>query len=152
MGILTANLPAPLDRLRPGRPDPIRIVIVAILLVLALFVWSAARDRLVTPIDDLVTEQVCRDHGEEIGRELVSHERSNRFGLSNRSEGFCSYGAGPDGEAPITLTIAETEPGPRYRATKWIGIIAQLGIVSFFLRLTIDPALDFYRYLRSWFD
>lgn len=105
-----------------------------------------------TPLDELVTEQACEDHGEEIGRDLIGYERSNRFGLSNRSEGFCSYGSGPDGEAPITLTMAETEPGSRYRAAKWIGIIAQLGIVSIFLRLTIDPALDFYRYVRSWFD
>ncbi len=150
--ILTESLPAPLNRFRPDRIDPIRVVIVAVLVVLSLFVWSAARDRLVTPLDDLVTERVCNDHGEEIGREVTGHERSNRFGLSNRSEGFCSFGQGPEGEAPITLAIAEIEPGLQYRAAKWVGIIAQLGIVSIFLRLTVDPALDFYRYLRSWFD
>ncbi len=126
------------------------MLIVAVILVLAVFVWSLARDRVVTPFDDFMTERACADHGEEIERELLSHERSNRFGLSNRSEGYCAYGVGPEGEAPITLAIASTEPGLQYRAAKWIGIIVQLGIVSFFLRLTIDPALDLYRYLRSW--
>lgn len=149
--ILTESLPTPLNRFRPDRIDPVRVVIVAVLLVASLFVWSAARDRLVTPLDDLATERACEQYGEEIGREVTGHERSNRFGLSNRSEGFCFYGEGAEGEAPITLAIAEVEPGLEYRAAKWVGIIIQLGIVSIFLRLTIDPALDFYRYVRSWF-
>ncbi len=121
-----------------------------VLLLAALVVWNLARSRVVAPFDALITERLCLDHGEEIGRELLDFERSNRFGWSNRSEGFCAFGAGPDGEAPITRTIADTEPGLLYQAGKVIGIIVQLGIVSVFLRLTIDPALDLYRYLRSW--
>lgn len=120
------------------------------LIVAALVVWNVSRSRVVAPFDGLITERLCLDHGEEIGRELLDYERSNRFGWSNRSEGFCFFGSGPDGEAPITRTIAETEPGLLYRAGKWIGIIVQLGIVSLFLRLTVDPSLDLYRYLRSW--
>ncbi len=148
--IQTEHLREPLSRFSLASIDPARILIVLALIVASLFVWSLARDRIVTPFDDLVTERLCLDHGETIEREAVGHERSNRFGLSNRSEGFCSFGEGPNGEAPITKTIAETEPGLLYRAAKWIGIIVQLGIVSIFLRLTIDPALDVYRYLRSW--
>ncbi len=133
------------------RIDPIKLVLVGILAALALVVWSIGRNQVVTPLDDLVTERLCRDHGEEIGRESVGYERSNRFGLFNRSEGYCSYGEGPDGEAPITLTIEDTAPGPLYRGTKIVGIIIQLGIVSIFLRLTVDPVLESYHYLRERF-
>lgn len=125
------------------------MLIVAAILVVALFLWSEVRDRAATPFDDQVTERLCLDHGEEIERNMIGYERSNRFGLRDRSEGFCRYGHGPNGEAPITLTLADTDPGLLYRAAKAIGIILQLGIVSFFLRMTIEPALDFYRYLRS---
>ena len=152
VGILTQSLPPSLSRFDPRRIDPFQAVIVAVLLVAAVFVWSAVRDRVATPLDERMTEQRCADHGEDIGREALGHERSNRFGLRDRSVGYCFFGPGPDGEAPITLTIAQTEPGPLYRAAKWIGIIIQLGVVSIFLRLTIDPALDLYRYVRSAFS
>lgn len=132
-----------------ARIDPFRVAIVAAILLAALVIWSLTRNQIVEPFDRMVTEQLCRDHAEEIGRETVGYERSNRFGVRNRSEGYCRYGEGPNGEAPITLTIEETDPGPLYLGAKWVGIIVQLGIVSFFLRLTVEPALDFYRYLRS---
>ncbi len=138
---LTATL---LDRI-----DPIKIALVAMLLVAAIWLWGQARERLVHPLDELVTEQLCDTYGEEIERTVVGYERSNRFGLRDRSEGFCRYGIGPNGEAPITLTIEETAPGPLYRGAKRVGIIAQLGIVSIFLRFTIEPVLGFYRYVRS---
>lgn len=138
-----------MDRFRPERIDPVRVAIVAALLVVAVFVWSMARDRVVTPLDEMITEDACTTHGDEIGRALLDYERSNKFGLFNRSEGYCYYGEGPNGETPITQTMAEVQPGALYRAGKWIGIIIQLGIVSIFLRLTIDPALDLYRYIRS---
>jgi hypothetical protein len=135
-----------------SRIDPFRIVIVVAILLVAVFLWSLARNQIVRPFDNLVTEQLCRNHADELGREMIGYERSNRFGLSDRSEGYCLFGDGPNGEAPITVTIEETDPGPLYLGAKWIGIIVQLGIVSLFLRLTIDPALDFYRYLRSAFS
>ena len=135
----------------PFRLDPVQGVLVLILLGLAFVVWSVGRNQVVRPLDNLMTERLCLDHGEEIARTSTGYERSNRFGLIDRSEGYCFYGEGPDGEAPITLTIEETEPGPLYRGAKWVGIIIQLGIVSIFLRLTVDPVLDAYRYLRSRF-
>ncbi len=132
-----------------SRIDPFRIVIVAVLMICALFVWSFARDRIVAPVDELVTEQLCITYGEEVEREVIGFERSNRFGIFNRSEGFCRYGQGPNGEAPISVTIEDTAPGPLYRGAKIIGIITQLGIASIFLRFTMDPSLDFYRWVRS---
>ncbi len=144
------TLPAPSgSRSLRDRFDPIKLVIVLVLIVLAIGVWSIARNRVVGPLDGLVTERLCLDHGELIERPVTGYERSNRFGLVNRSYGSCSFGQGPEGEPPMTLTIEETEPGPLYRAAKWIGIIVQLGIVSIFLRLTVDPVLDLYRYVRS---
>lgn len=134
-----------------SRLDPIKIVLVGILLMLAVVVWSIGRNQVVKPLDNLMTERLCLDHAEEIGRVSTGYERSNRFGLINRSEGYCFFGEGADGEAPITLTIEDTAPGPLYRGAKWIGIIIQLGIVSIFLRFTVDPVLDTYRYLRERF-
>lgn len=129
--------------------DPIKWVIVAGLVVLAVMVWSFVRTNIVEPFDDIVTERQCLDHGEEIERELLGWERSNRFGLFDRSVGFCRFGDGPNGEAPITLTLADTEPGHLFQGAKAIGIIIQLGIVSIFLRLTVEPVLDFYRHVRA---
>lgn len=133
------------------RIDPIKIVLVGLLAALAIVVWSIGRNEVVTPLDGLMTERLCLDHAEEIGRVSTGYERSNRFGLFNRSEGYCFFGEGPEGEAPITLTIEDTAPGPLYRGAKLIGIIIQLGIVSIFLRFTVDPVLDTYRYLRERF-
>lgn len=138
----------PLARLQ-GLFDPFKIILGILILIAAFYVWSAVRSGIVEPLDKLVTEQLCENYGEEIGRTVTGYERSNRFGLRNRSEGFCFYGQGPEGEAPITLTIEETQPGNRYRAAKWIGIIVQLGIVSIFLRFVVDPVMETYRYVRS---
>lgn len=131
--------------------DPIKIVLAVLIAIAAFWVWSVVRTAVAEPLDRFVTEQLCEDHGEEISRELLGFERSNRFGLRNRSEGFCFYGEGPQGEAPITLTIEDTLPGPRYRAAKWIGIIIQLGLVSIFVRFVVDPVMDTYRYIRQRF-
>lgn len=139
----------PLTQTVLDRIDPIKIILVAALLVVAVFVWGETRDRVIEPLDNIVTERLCITYGEEIERSVVGYERSNRFGLVNRSEGFCRYGEGVNGEAPITLTIEETAPGRLYRGAKLIGIITQLGIVSIFLRFTIEPVLGFYRYIRS---
>ncbi len=139
----------PLTATLLDRVDPIKIILVAALLVVAFFVWGEARERIVQPLDELVTERLCDTYGDEIERSVVGFERSNRFGLVNRSEGFCRYGTGPNGEAPMTLTIEDTAPGPLFRAAKLIGIIVQLGIVSIFLRFTVEPVLGFYRFVRS---
>lgn len=138
------NLPTLRNRL-----DPVKLVLVAALLVGALFVWDFARNRVIQPFDNVVTETLCITYGEEIGRTVIGYERSNRFGLVDRSEGYCFYGSGPDGEAPITVTIEDTLPGSRYRAAKIMEVIVQLGIVSIFLRLTIEPVLDVYRWIRG---
>lgn len=138
----------PLARLQ-GLFDPFKIILGILIAIAALFVWSAVRSAMIEPLDNAVTEQLCDSYGEEINRQVTGYERSNRFGLRNRSEGYCFYGQGPEGEAPITLTIEETQPGNRYRAAKWIGIIIQLGIVSIFLRFVVDPVMDTYRYVRS---
>lgn len=131
------------------RFDPIKYFLVGILVVMALIVWSIGRNQVVRPLDEILTEQLCLDHGDEIERDSVGYERSNRFGLVNRSVGYCLYGEGPNGEAPITLTIEDTAPGPLYRGAKWVGVIIQFGIVSIFLRFTVDPVLDGYRYIKD---
>ena len=133
------------------RFDVVRWLVVAVIAVLAIFVFNLARSRVVAPFDDLVTEQMCLRHGEEIERTLLDFERSNQFALQNRTDGFCSYGPGPDGEPAFSLPVAETEPGPLYTWAKAIGIIIQLGIASIFIRLVTEPALATSRFLVERF-
>jgi hypothetical protein len=133
------------------RFDPFKLLLVLVIALAALIVWSEVRQRVVAPFDELATESQCADHGEDIGREPAGYERSNRFGLFNRSVGFCFYEEGAEGEPPLTVSIADTEPGPLYRGAKFAGIIIQLGLVSIFLRLVVDPILDTYRQIRERF-
>lgn len=128
--------------------DPLYWIAIAALLLMTLVVWSMARSRVVEPFDRFVTNQHCLDKAQEFERELVEIGRSNRFGLVDRNEGFCSFGEGPNGEAPMTLTLEQTAPGPLFRAFKAFGIVLQFGIVSIFLRFVVDPVLDVYRAIR----
>lgn len=135
--------------------DPVfkvgRWFIIAVIAGLALFVLSLARTHVVAPFDNLVTEQMCLRHGEEIERSLLDFERSNQFALRDRTVGFCSYGPGPEGEPAIAMPVDETEPGALYTWAKAIGIIIQLGIASIFVRLVTEPALETYRFLVDRF-
>jgi len=129
----------------PFKIDLGRWLIAAIIGVLALLVLDVARNRAVAPFDNVVTEQMCLRHGEELGRSLIGYERSNRFALQNRTDGFCSFGTGPNGEPPVTMTVEEADPGALYTWAKAIGIVLQLGIVSVFIRFVTEPAFDLYR-------
>lgn len=128
-----------------------RWLIVAFIVLSALIVLNLARNRVVAPFDNLVTEQMCLRHGEDVERTLLDFERSNRFALRNRTDGFCSYGPGPEGEPAVVMAIADTEPGALYRWAKAIGIILQLGIASIFVRIVTEPALETYRFLTERF-
>lgn len=141
----TEQQPTPINRFT----DPFFWITIALLGFMALLVWSVARDRIVEPFDRFVTEQHCLDTGNELEREALGFERSNRFGLRNRSEGLCQFGEGPNGEAPMTMTLEQTAPGPLFRAFKGFGIVIQLGIVSIFLRLIVDPTLELFRAVRA---
>ena len=124
-------------------------VIVAVIALLAFMVFGFARDRIVAPFDNLVTEQMCLRHGEEIERTLLDFERSNNLALTNRTDGFCSYGPGLQGEPAVTMTVQETQPGALYTWAKAVGLVVQLGIASIFIRLVTEPALETYRFLRQ---
>lgn len=130
----------------------LRGVVVLLILVASLFVWRFARAAVVQPFDSLVTEQACRGHGEDIGRPLIDYERSNRFGLSNRTVGYCLLGPVDGGQGSVQLRLDEIEFGPLYRLAKAAGIITQLAIVSFFLRLAVDPAMDLYRIVLRFIE
>lgn len=130
------------------RFDYARWVLAAGIAISALIVLVVARNTLVRPIDDLVTEQTCRNYGEEIQRPLIEYEQSNQFALTDRTDGFCLFGAGEGGEGTVRYTLEEIEPGPRYTMAKLGGIVLQLGIASIYLRLVTEPAFGLYRYLR----
>ena len=129
--------------------DAGRWLIVALIVIMALLVLGFARSRVVAPFDNLVTEQMCLRHGEAIERTLLDFERSNNFALQDRSDGFCSYGPGPEGEPAVTMTVEETEPGALYTWAKAVGIMLQLGIASIFVRLVTEPALETYNFLTQ---
>jgi len=131
--------------------DIVRWLIVAVIAGCALIVFNLARTWVVAPFDNLVTEQMCLRHGEEIERTLLDFERSNRFALRDRTDGFCSYGPGPEGEPAMAVAIADTDPGALYTWAKAIGIILQLGIASIFIRLVTEPLLESYRFLAERF-
>ncbi len=126
-----------------------RWVVIAIIAILSLQVLNFARERLVAPFDGLITEQMCLRYGEDTGRTLLDFERSNRFTLGERSDGFCSYGPGLNGEPALSLTVQETEPGALYTWAKVVGILLQLGVVSTFIRLVTEPALETYRFIAE---
>ena len=117
----------------------------------ALIVLVVARNTIVRPFDSLVTEQACRSFGEDIQRPLIEFQRSDRVTLTDRTDGFCFYGAGEGGDGTVRYTLEEIEPGPMYTMAKIGGIVLQLGVASIFLRLITDPALGLYRYLRRRF-
>ncbi len=72
--------------------DAARWIVVAFMVLIGLVTLAMAR-QVIAPIDRFVTEQACATHGEDLGgRPVVEVERSNRFGLVNRSYGWCLLG------------------------------------------------------------
>ncbi len=140
----TTDRPAPLGDLDP-MALAVRGVIVALILIGSLFVWRFARSAVVAPFDSLVTEQACRSQAEELERPLIDFERSNRFGLRDRTYGSCLLGPLEGEQGTLQLGLEDVEFGPLYRLAKAAGIITQLFIVSIFLRFIVDPAMDLYR-------
>ncbi len=136
--------PNPLAALDPAALA-VRGVIVVLILIGSLFVWRFARSAVAAPFDSIVTEQACRSQAEELERKLVDFERSNRFGLRDRAYGSCLFGPVEGGTGNMRVDHTELEFGTLYRLAKAAGIITQLFIVSIFLRLVVDPAMDLYR-------
>ena len=154
----------------------IKWVIVAVLVVAAIIAMSFAR-RMIGPLDNLVTSQACTLHGkEELSRESVGYEASNRFALTNRSDGFCEFGpvvefdedgdvvepepeAGEEEEASadsaavpevpeerLQVSLADIETGRFYGAMKIVFVLLQFGAASAAVRLLGDPLFD--RFVR----
>ena len=62
------------------------------------------------PIDSLMTEQACNARGDKLSRPLIDHERSNRFALVDRSEGWCLFGPIELSEDDEDIGASEVEP------------------------------------------
>ena len=150
--------------------DAVKWVLVVFLVGVAITTLVVARG-LIAPLDGLLTSRVCNVHGDEISREVIDYERSNRFGLVDRSHGWCLYGplleldengdpiegAEGAGETPtddpftaetdqLLLTLDEIEPDGLYTLGKAIGIVLQLGAASLAVRVLGDPLLE--RFVR----
>lgn len=67
-------------------------VIIGLLVVVAFVALMFSR-RLIQPLDNLLTQQQCSTYGrEELSRQTVDREASNRFSLIDRTEGHCVFG------------------------------------------------------------
>lgn len=91
--------------------DLIKWTIVALLVVVGIVALMFTR-RLIAPVDGFVTGQVCTTHGrDELSREALDHERSNRFSLIDRTDGYCVFGPvvefDEEGEVVATIAVAD---------------------------------------------
>ena len=143
----------PPDQIRQGSADNgnTKWVVVGGLVVAGLLAMFIA-GRILTPLDGLLTKQVCADHGDQLGREVTSYERSNRVALIGRTSGSCTYGAPAADPAagPLTVPIPETDPGQLYGAVKVMLFVVKLGAASAAVRLLADPLFD--RFVPEWSD
>ncbi|MCP4222824.1 MAG: hypothetical protein GY773_05730 [Actinomycetia bacterium] len=90
--------------------DATKWIVVAFMVLVGLVTLVIAR-QMIAPIDRFVTEQACAVHGDDLGgRPVVDVERSNRFGLINRSYGWCMLG-------PVELEGNETADGTAFTAS-----------------------------------
>jgi hypothetical protein len=141
------------DRARAGHPGNgnTRWVVVGGLVVAGLLAMMVA-GWVLAPLDGLLTKQVCADYGDQLGREVVSYERSNRVAVFGRTSGSCTYAA-PEADpaaALLTVSIPETDPSRLYGAVKVMLFIVKLGAASAAVRLLADPL--FGRFVPEWSD
>lgn len=125
--------------------DAVKWVVVLVLVLAALMAVLVTR-RVVAPVDGFMTQQVCKGYGKEIGRELVSYQRSNRMALANRTTGSCLFGPLADSPDQLTVAIPDAHPSRVYGAAKFMTFLLQLGAASAAVRLLADPLLD--RFVR----
>lgn len=75
-----------------GEDQIVKIIVFVLIIALGLAGLYVAR-RAIDPLDHLLTDQACSQHGrEELSRQVVDVEPSNRFALTNRTQGSCTFG------------------------------------------------------------
>jgi hypothetical protein len=166
----------PRQGLNMENEDATKWIAVAAMVLVGLITLVVAR-QVIAPFDRLATEHACSIHGDELSRPVVDVERSNRFGLINRSYGWCLLGpvtlddeddtasdstlgldegdpaaeplAGSEADptSEVQIDLREIEPGSLYRAAKIMGVLLQLGAASAAVRIVGEPILD--RFVRS---
>ena len=171
MSLTSTALPDSLGFLAKLGQNPAKWIVVTIMVVVCFLSLTFAR-KLIEPVDSLVTEYACSQYGDEVARPLLEYQRSNRFGLFNRTYASCSFGPvdaeavsalpveyDDDGEPlplpvspydddkPVTLAMSEIEPVTVYQIVKMMGVVLQLGAASLILRLVGEPMLS--RFVRK---
>ncbi len=69
-----------------------KLAVFAAIIIVGLVGLFVAR-RIIDPLDRLLTETTCSAFGEdELSRELVDFEPSNRFAVVDRTQGSCTFG------------------------------------------------------------
>jgi hypothetical protein len=111
------HLSSPAQGLAMDSQDSAKWAVVVVMVAVGLFALVTAR-QLLAPIDELVTSQACSTHGDKLQRPVIDYERSNRFGLFNRTHGSCLFGEVTvdegllAGEGDATEQAVPVEPAP----------------------------------------
>lgn len=99
-------------KFEPSKSDLTKLAVVVVVAIVGLVAFFFAR-QVLAPLDSFMTGQTCERHGREVlSRQLVEHEASNRFALTNRTQGQCVFGPVVefDDEGEVVLpAAAETE-------------------------------------------
>lgn len=75
-----------------GEDQIVKIIVFVLIIAVGLAGLYVAR-RVIDPLDHLLTDQACTRYGrEELSRQVVDVEPSNRFALTNRTQGSCTFG------------------------------------------------------------
>lgn len=111
--------------------DATKWIVVAVMVLVGLVALVIAR-QMIAPVDRLVTEQACSAHGDQLSRPVVDVERSNRFGLINRSHGWCLLG-------PVEL---EDEDADGTRSTPNASLVDADPTIEPLAGLDADPAAE----------
>ena len=156
------------QRTLPFRPPTATGVVVVIAVILVGLVAMGFARRAIDPLDGVLTRRACAVVGDEVSRPVESVQASNRFAVTNRTEGWCWFGpvdvelaaeradeladdavvelspgaeilAAADPTGEVQLTVPQIEPGGLYRAGKWMLLLLQLGAASFAIRLVAEP-------------
>lgn len=90
-------------------------VVIGLLVVVAFLALMFSR-RLIQPLDNVLTQQQCSTYGrEQLSRQTVDREASNRFSLIDRTQGHCVFG--PVVEFDEDGEVVEPEPADGEEAT-----------------------------------
>ena len=112
----------------------------AALFVGALLVVFVVRSVFVGPIDSLAVRQACAAHGFDIDRPVSKVEQTSKLGVFSRVNATCTYGSNEGEELEdLSTTLEEIETGGFFTASKFLGLLLQVGSLAIYGRMVAEP-------------